>query len=251
MTRQVGLRQLTNARSLWHEALKTRWGHTDLIIGPSAMGMVAAATSLTSGHSTAAALLAGAITAPVVLAILLAAAGIAELAGLLARGVSIIRAAVEDKSLSRIVTGLSAGFLVGLASLLAGHRRLASSTEWRAHLGGNSGHDPLSWLKVGEALGFVAAAIRFRLADAADVSWIPVDAIRRSRMHSNLLVFGISAIATVDVGQHEGRLGVIVSAESLTGIGGVVYGLVRVGRWYRDVKPPEPKARRTKRDEPD
>jgi hypothetical protein len=43
---------------------------------------------------------------------------------------------------------------------------------------------------------------------------------------------------------HEGTLGVLTSAESISAIGGGLYRLVRVGRWWRDVKPPEPKARR-------
>jgi hypothetical protein len=31
-------------------------------------------------------------------------------------------------------------------------------------------------------------------------------------------------------------------------IGGGLYGLIRVGRWWRDVKPPQPKARRARSD---
>ena len=44
--------------------------------------------------------------------------------------------------------------------------------------------------------------------------------------------------------RHLGTLGVLTSAEGISAIGGGLYGLVRVGRWWRDVRPPEPKARR-------
>jgi len=35
----------------------------------------------------------------------------------------------------------------------------------------------------------------------------------------------------------------LASYESIAEIGGLLYLLVRVGRWYRNVKPPEPKTR--------
>jgi hypothetical protein len=112
-----------------------------------------------------------------------------------------------------------------------------------------SGREPVTGHKLGEIVGFVIAGIQYRLADTADIAWVPIDVILKSRTLSNLLVFGIGATATIDVTKHEGRLGVVMSAENLIGIGGLVYGLIRAGRWYRNVKPPEPKARRAKDDE--
>jgi hypothetical protein len=50
--------------------------------------------------------------------------------------------------------------------------------------------------------------------------------------------------AAVIIFLHDGTAGMLGSAESIAAIGGALYGLVRVGRWWRDVKPPEPKARR-------
>jgi hypothetical protein len=47
--------------------------------------------------------------------------------------------------------------------------------------------------------------------------------------------------------RHEGTLGVVKAAESIGMIGGALYGLIRVGCWWRDVKPSEPKARRAKK----
>jgi hypothetical protein len=45
---------------------------------------------------------------------------------------------------------------------------------------------------------------------------------------------------------HEGTLGMVTSAESIVAIGGTLYGLIRVGRWYRYVKLPDPKAKRAR-----
>lgn len=134
----------------------------------------------------------------------------------------------------------SAQRLAGFAARVAGRKRTGVLEEWYAHLATQES----KWHGYKLASGFLSAALRFRVADAADAVWVPIDAVLKSRTLSNLLVCGVGATASIDVGQHEGRLGVILSAESLIGIGGLAYGLIRVGRWYRDVKPPEPKARR-------
>ena len=145
-------------------------------------------------------------------------------------------------------SSFSARGLTVLAARLAGGKRPGLREEWRAHLAGESGHDPVTWRKVKEALGFVASALQFRLADAVAAAWAPADAILKSRKLSNLLVFGPTAIATHLILRHEGALGVVTSAESVSAIGGGLYMLVRVGRWWRNVKPPEPKARRVRSD---
>ncbi len=43
--------------------------------------------------------------------------------------------------------------------------------------------------------------------------------------------------------RHDGIDGVIVSWESIAAISGSLYALIRLGRWWRGVKPPNPKAR--------
>jgi len=88
--------------------------------------------------------------------------------------------------------------------------------------------------------------IRYRCSDAADASWTPIDAILKSRKLSNLLVFGPTVTAAMYILRHLGTLGVLMSAESISAIGFGLYGLVRAGRWWRDVKPLEPEARRAK-----
>ena len=133
--------------------------------------------------------------------------------------------------------------LTSLAAALAGRKRLALRAEWRAHLAGESGHDPVTWQKFKEALGFVISAIQCRCSDAAEAAWTPVDATLKSRKLSNLFVLVPAWAAAYLVLRHEGTLGVVKAAESISAIGGLLYGLVRVGRWWRNVKPPEPKAR--------
>jgi hypothetical protein len=49
-------------------------------------------------------------------------------------------------------------------------------------------------------------------------------------------------MAAVFILRHVGTLGVVTSAESLGAIGGFLHGLIRIGRWWRNVKPPEPTA---------
>ena len=60
------------------------------------------------------------------------------------------------------------------------------------------------------------------------------------------MVFGPTALAALFILRHLGTLGVLTSAESIAAIGGALYGVIRTGRWWRDVKPPEPRARRAK-----
>ena len=133
-----------------------------------------------------------------------------------------------------------------MAALLAGPKRAALRAEWASHLSGETGTGLPSRRQARDALGFVASAIECRLTDATDAAWTPADAILKSRKLSNLLVFGPTAAAALFILRHEGTLGVVTSAESISAIGCGLYGLVRVGRWWRDVKPPEPKARRAK-----
>jgi hypothetical protein len=79
--------------------------------------------------------------------------------------------------LQRRLRGLSVSTLTNLAVLLAGSRRRELRDDWYAHLAGESGHAPITWRRDREAFGFVASAVRFRLADAADVAWRPADVV--------------------------------------------------------------------------
>lgn len=90
----------------------------------------------------------------------------------------------------------------------------------------------------------MAAAIRYRLQDVADLAWIPVDAILKSRLLSNLVVLVPTAATALVLLHHDGTYGALASAESISAIGAAHYTLIRVGRWWRGIKPLEPKARR-------
>lgn len=140
----------------------------------------------------------------------------------------------------------SARGLTALAALLAGRRRPALRAEWRAHLAGEGGHDQVTWRKVREASGFVASATRCRCSDAADAAWAPADAVLKSRTLSNLFTLTPAALAALILFRHGGTIGLLGSAESVSAIYLMFYALVLAGRKYRNVKPPEPKARRAR-----
>ena len=156
--------------------------------------------------------------------------------------------AMHGRRLPGTLARLSASSLIGLAVLLAGRRRLALGDEWRAHLAGESGHDPVTLGKVRQALGFVASAIHLRLADAAESAWRPADAVLGSRTLSNLFLWGPVAVVLVAIVHHDGRFGLVADIQDPAALGAFLYGVIRTGRWWRGVKPPEPKARRARSD---
>jgi hypothetical protein len=135
--------------------------------------------------------------------------------------------------------------LTALAALLAGRKRPARN-EWRAHLAGESGHDPLTRPKVRQAVGFVASAVQCRLVDAADMAWRPADAVLGSRSLSNLFVWGPVVAMLVAIVHHDGRFGLVADDQDPVALGAFLYVVIKTGRWWRGVKLPEPKARRAK-----
>lgn len=142
--------------------------------------------------------------------------------------------------------GFPASSLTDLAALLAGRGRPALRAEWRAHLAGESGRDPVTWRKVRQALGFVASAVQLRLADAADLAWRPADAVLGSRTLSNLFVGGPVIVVLFAIVHHDGRFGLVADIQDPAALGAFLYGVIRTGRWWRGVKPREPKARRAR-----
>ena len=60
---------------------------------------------------------------------------------------------------------------------------------------------------------------------------------------SNLFVIVPTVAVAVFIFFHAGTIGVMLGMESIIATGGLLYGLVRCGRWYRGVKPPDPSPR--------
>lgn len=159
----------------------------------------------------------------------------------------LIKSVLRENQPGRRFAGFTVRGLTGLAAFLAG--REAQRVEWKAHLAGEVGHDPLDWPKVKQASGFVITGVRCRCSDWADAAWWPVDAVLRSRTLSNLFVLLPTGVDAYVVLRHEGTIGVLTSFESIFVCGVMQYGVIKAGRWYRDAKPPEPKARQARKED--
>lgn len=116
------------------------------------------------------------------------------------------------------------------------------SVEWQGHLLGSLTQRQ----EISAARSFVLAAVRYRLQDAADQAWRPVDAVLRSRALSNLFVWGPVIVVLAAIYRHDGRFGLVADIQDPVALGVFLYGVIRTGRWWRGVKPPEPEARRAK-----
>ena len=136
--------------------------------------------------------------------------------------------------------------LTNLAAFLAGPKRSSLLGEWRSHLSGETGCGLARKDQVRAARGFLVAAVRYRLQDARSLAWRPADAVLRSRTLSNLFVWGPVAVVLVAIVRHDGRFGLVADIQDPAALGAFLYGVIRTGRWWRGVKPPEPKVRRAR-----
>jgi len=136
--------------------------------------------------------------------------------------------------------------LTNLAAFLAGPKRSSLLDEWRSHLSGETGCGLARKDPIRAARGFLVAAVRFRLRDAASLAWRPADAVLVSRTLSNLFVWGPVALVLVAIVRHDGRFGLVADIQDPAALGAFLYGVIRTGRWWRGIKPPEPKARRAR-----
>lgn len=136
--------------------------------------------------------------------------------------------------------------LTDLAAFLAGSRRSSLHDEWRSHLSGDTGRGLARGDQIRAARGFLWAAVRLRLQDAAASVWRPVDAVLGSRTLSNLFVWVPVTVMLVAIVHHDGRFGLVADDQDPVALGAFLYGVIRTGRWWRGIKPPEPKARRAR-----
>ncbi|MFD0633666.1 hypothetical protein ACFQ9X_20985 [Catenulispora yoronensis] len=110
--------------------------------------------------------------------------------------------------------------------------------DWRAVLSGSQCSDI-----VANAGGMVRAALWRRWDHAVQTCWSPVDRVLRSRILSNLLVVVPSAAAAWVLFHNGGGANLLGHAEAVAAVGGVLRELVVLGRWWRNVEPPERRAR--------
>ena len=137
--------------------------------------------------------------------------------------------------------------LTGLAAFIAGRQRATVGSEWRAHLSGETGTGLPEGRQLQEAAGFVLAAVRYRLQDAADLAWRPVDTVLGSHELSNLVVLLATLGMSVVFLRSGGFYNLCVNFQSVAAVWVAAYGLIRAGRWGRGVKPPKHKPRRRRR----
>jgi hypothetical protein len=138
---------------------------------------------------------------------------------------------------NRRKAAFSSSSMTRVAVFLAGRKRSAVREEWRSHLYGWNDRRLSQREQVHAARGFLWSAVRYRLDDAARLGWRPVDAVLGSRTLSNLTVWIPFLVAVLPVVHHDGMYGLIANAENLTALWGGLYAAIRVGRWYRRVKP--------------
>jgi hypothetical protein len=136
--------------------------------------------------------------------------------------------------------------LTGLAVFIAGHKRAVLGNEWRSHLAGETGAGLPADRQVCEAAGFVLAAIQYRLQDAADLAWRPVDAVLGSRALSSCFVFLATLGFSLWLMRKVGVYGLAECLESVGVVFAAALGAIHAGRWWRGSKPPEHKPRRAK-----
>jgi hypothetical protein len=136
--------------------------------------------------------------------------------------------------------------MTGIAVFVAGRKRYEVREEWSSHLAGEPGHQFVRRDQMHAARGFLWAAVRYRLEDAADLAWRPVDAVLGSRTLSNLFVWGPVLVMLVAIVRYDGRFGLVADVQDPVALGAFLYVVIKTGRWWRQIKLPEPKPRRVK-----
>ena len=138
------------------------------------------------------------------------------------------------------------GSLTAFAVFLAGRHHSASREEWRSHLVGELGHQLSRRDQMNAARGFVWAAVRYRIEDATELTWQPVDAVLRSRALSNIFIVGPVLAVVLAILHHDGRYGLVLDIQDPFCVGACTWGTIFGLRKWRMVKPPEHQPRRSR-----
>lgn len=80
---------------------------------------------------------------------------------------------------------------------------------------------------------------RLRFRRWAEMVWLPIDAVLAARDLSNLLVITATLTVAIPCAYGGGLTSLIMNLPALAVVWGAVYGLIRMGRWWRGVRPPE------------
>jgi hypothetical protein len=81
--------------------------------------------------------------------------------------------------------------------------------------------------------------LRRHLRHGVELAWSPVDAVLAARDLSNLVVMAATLAVAIPCARDGSLIAVIMNLPSLAVVWGAVYGLIRLGRWWRGVRPPE------------
>jgi len=85
---------------------------------------------------------------------------------------------------------------------------------------------------------------RHRFWHAADLAWALVETVLAARSLSNLIVVAVTLGVAALYARDAGLDGLIVNLPGVAIIWGAMYGLIRMGRWWRGVYPPEHQPRK-------
>ena len=81
--------------------------------------------------------------------------------------------------------------------------------------------------------------LRRRFRHGVELAWSPVDAVLAARDLSNLLVMAATLAVAIMCACEGGVTALIMNLPALAVVWGAAYGLIRLGRWWRGVRPPE------------
>ena len=124
---------------------------------------------------------------------------------------------------------------------MAGRAHSHLPDAWAADLHGDpeSKQTILESQQLRLAAGFVVAALRCRLDDAADLTWRPVDALVSSWRGSNLAVLLPITVSVGLIVPREGFYGLIANADNLGVIAAAPYAAIKGLRRYRQIDTPK------------